>query len=250
MKSIKLTELGNVEPAIRKKLVKTTKEQTFHIVECFKDVFNTSSISLTLTEASHYPEEAIQAIVSVNQYGKIYSFTTPETIISLLDLHLSCNNLTNETENPVTQTHIRLLQKLTLLVSKQLFGEGTELITEPTEEDITNIGMEIKIIIDNRPHFFYLFVNDVLMKNIRTSFSNEEPVSESTRIQMLGKIPTDVDCTLMKGTMPISDMLSITKGSFIPLTQQSNIDIKVNNKKIFNGELQLVNRQYGVKIHE
>jgi flagellar motor switch protein FliN len=76
----------------------------------------------------------------------------------------------------------------------------------------------------------------------------EEPVSEN--LQLIYDVPVSLSVELGRCQMPMKNVLQLEEGSIVKLEKKADtpVDLFVNNKRIGQGEVVVVDNQFGIKI--
>ena len=76
----------------------------------------------------------------------------------------------------------------------------------------------------------------------------EEPVNEN--LQLIYDVPVSLSVELGRCQMPMKNVLQLEEGSIVKLEKKADtpVDLFVNNKRIGQGEVVVVDNQFGIKI--
>lgn len=85
-----------------------------------------------------------------------------------------------------------------------------------------------------------------------SQFSENEPFGNNNTSSSLDKVEVEIEAVLGSKSVPLKELLNLTKGSIIDLDQHAGdlIEIRANGELIAKGEVVVVDDRFGVRLIE
>ncbi|GMQ45785.1 FliM/FliN family flagellar motor switch protein [Vibrio sp. 10N] len=251
MERVIYTEFGNPNVKMRKFLLKHTSHFSNEVIDLFKFNFSSKNTKVTFSEANHYPEESVQAVLNIEEFGNIFFYIEPENLDHLLHQHLNSDTQTinhAQSLSELTQTHYRLFQKFSMALANIITADAQHYLLDSTEHEPSNVGVNVIFRVDHQEIAITIMIDDRYVKKLREMLGNNETFDRDEILNTLRYQPVELGCVLLTGQCTLHELSKLVPGDVLPLTLCKNLTIKVNGHPTFFGKLQTIDSELGVKI--
>ncbi|NOH30356.1 FliM/FliN family flagellar motor switch protein [Vibrio mediterranei] len=253
MKKCSLTEFSNPSIKMRKFLLKHAGHFSNEVVDIFKFNFSCRHVKASFSEAHKPPKNSIKTVLNIEDFGHVFFFIEPQAADILLYKHLNTPSPTrkskrNSSDTTLTQTHLRLFQKLTMAITNTLTADASHYAVEHTDHQPSDIGTTITFSFDDQQIDITFMLDDRYVKKLRDMMESNETFDREEILNNLRYQPVELGCVMLHGQCTLHELSKLQPGDFMPMTLCKNLTVKVNGHPTFFGKLQSINSELGVEI--
>lgn len=251
MKFIPVIDVGNPKGVIAKRVIDFILDQQNNIKSLFEKTLNLKNIELSVSSVEDIPPSMLTSFFLIENLGSLQASLSCRSLDNLFCKHLNIPTTESDlvlSHDQLTYSHVNFFNRQAKSILEKLFNDKKIDVLKNESEQKPPVNIKLSLSTNDDNEDIYISFSDELLNYFSDGLKKQSDFNSNDVQQRLNQIPFNINIVLMKSELSISDINNITVGDFIEFHKHDLLDVNVEDKTLFQGQLIVGdNAQLGVK---